>query len=294
MRTRVLLLAALLVVGLGACSGDDGESSSTTTSEASAGTTTPTTGSTAPAVPTEPPAPFGEATEPVVVGHRGAAGHFPDNSLEAFAGAAPLGATWVELDVRLSADGDVVLSHDPETAAGTVITTATSAELAEEGIPTFLEALDVIDENHLGVDVEIKADPTEETYDPELGIVDATMAVLRARPAAGPVVVTSFSRDAIDRVKELTGDDFDTALIAGGIGGAADLRTSLLDAGHDGVVLNHEAADAEVVRTLSTGGLTLWLYTLDDPTTAAALVADGASGIVTDVPDVIAALGQLP
>jgi glycerophosphoryl diester phosphodiesterase len=276
-----------------ACSDDtaptEGDAGPAAATETTAAPTTTTS------EPTEPVAPFGEAAEPVVIGHRGAAGHHPDNSLEAFAAARDLGASWVELDVRLSSDGDVVLSHDPETEAGTVITTATSAELAEEGIPTLLEALDVIDEHGLGVDVEIKADPSEATYDPSLGIVDATMAVLVARPAAGPVVVTSFSRDAIDRVKELTGDDVDTALIAGGIGGAADLRTSLVDAGHDGVVLNHEAADAETIQTLSTGGLTLWLYTLDDPTTATALVADGASGIVTDLPDVISeAFADLP
>ena len=39
--------------------------------------------------------------------------------------------------------------------------------------------------------------------------------------------------------------------------------------------------------TLSTGGLTLWVYTLDDPTRAAALVGLGVEGIVTDLPDVI-------
>jgi glycerophosphoryl diester phosphodiesterase len=271
-----LLLLALLVLPV-AC-GDDGEDAAETTSPS---TTAPTT-TTAP----EAPAGFG-APPPVVVGHRGGAnGDLPDNSLDAFATARDRDATWVELDVRLSADGDVVLSHDPETADGLVVATTPTADL---GLPTLVEALDVIDEHHLGVDVEIKSDPTEEHYDPNRGIVDATMAELTARPPDGPVVVSSFDRGAIDRVRELTGDDFDTALIAGGIGDARQLRTDLVAEGHEGVVLNYEAADAEVVHTLSTGGLTLWVYTLDDPALAGVLVADGVSGIVTDVPAEIAA-----
>ena len=233
MRGRaVLAVVALVVAG---CSGDDGPTDEASSDTAEVATTTT-------AALAEPPAAFGESTDPVVVGHRGAAGHFPDNSLEAFAGAAGLGATWVELDVRLSADGDVFLSHDPETEAGSVVAATSSADLAAEGLPTLLEALDVIDEHHLGVDVEIKSDPTEEHFDPNLGVVDATMAVLRARPPAGPVVVSSFDRNAIGRVRELTGDDFPTALIAAGIGDVTELAAGLVDEGHDGIVLEQDGS----------------------------------------------------
>ena len=145
---------ALVVAG---CSGDDADEAATLARRPPR--RRPGTTATAVSVAAPPP-PFGEATDPVVIGHRGAAGHFPDNSLEGFAGAATSAPTWVELDVRLSADGDVFLSHDPETAGrARPWPTASSADLAAEGIPTLLEALDVIDENHLGVDVEIKSDP---------------------------------------------------------------------------------------------------------------------------------------
>jgi glycerophosphoryl diester phosphodiesterase len=46
-------------------------------------------------------------------GHRGARGLLPENSIPAFVRALDLGVTTVELDVVLSADGDVVVSHDP-------------------------------------------------------------------------------------------------------------------------------------------------------------------------------------
>jgi glycerophosphoryl diester phosphodiesterase len=272
---RGLAAVALCVVLVSCGGGDDG----TTTEAAAPASTTTTT------VVVEPAQPFGAS--PLVIGHRGGAdGAEPDNSLEAIAGARDRGATWVEIDVRLSADGDVVLSHDPETTDGNVVATTPSAEL---GLPTLLEALDVIDEHGLGVDVEIKSDPTEEHFDPNRGVVDATMAVLRARPPEGPVVVTSFDREAIGRVRELTGDDFPTALIAAGLGDVDELAAGLLDEGHDGVVLEQDAATADDVATLTDAGLVVWSYTVDDSATAQRLVEDGVSGVVTDVPQEISA-----
>jgi glycerophosphoryl diester phosphodiesterase len=49
----------------------------------------------------------------LVIGHRGARGLFPENTLGGFAGALALGVDAVELDVALTADGVVVVSHDP-------------------------------------------------------------------------------------------------------------------------------------------------------------------------------------
>jgi glycerophosphoryl diester phosphodiesterase len=56
----------------------------------------------------------GGVTRPcLVVGHRGARGLYPENTLTGFAGALALGVDAVELDVALTADGVVAVSHDP-------------------------------------------------------------------------------------------------------------------------------------------------------------------------------------
>ncbi len=275
-------IAVVLLVGV-ACGGDDAADDGGP-SAAPDTTVAPTT---TVASLVAPPA-LGEDPDPVVIGHRGAAGHHPDNSLEGFAAARDLGATWVELDVRLSADGDVFLSHDPETEAGTVVATASSADLEAEGLPTLLEALDVIDEHALGVDVEIKSLPWEPGFDPQMGMVDATMAVLRARPPAGPVVVSSFNRDALDRVRELTGDDYDTVLIVAAGGVAPETVDGLVDRDHDGLALEGPDITAAMVTPFTDAGLPVWSWTIDDPEDAQALVAAGVTGIITDLPDVIA------
>ena len=273
MRSPSLLLAALLALVPVAC-GDDG---------AEDGQPPPSTEEAVPA----PPAALGEEDEVVVVGHRGAAGHHPDNSLEGFAAARDLGATWVELDVRLSSDREVVLSHDPETETGTVVADASADELSAEGVPTLDEALDVIDEHALGADVEIKSLPTEEGYDPSLAMVDATVAVLEERSPVGPVLVSSFDPLALDRVRELAGDDFDTVFITSGIGGAEDLAATMVDGGHDGLAVGDPGLPAEVVATFTAAGLPVWAWTVDDPAVARRLVDRGVTGIITDLPDVI-------
>ena len=52
-----------------------------------------------------------------VTGHRGDSQHYPENTLEAFQGAIELGCDWVETDLRMTRDGNVVLCHDDNTNA---------------------------------------------------------------------------------------------------------------------------------------------------------------------------------
>ena len=51
---------------------------------------------------------------PLVIAHRGDSAHRPENTLASFASAVELGASLVEFDVQLTADGHVVVLHDPE------------------------------------------------------------------------------------------------------------------------------------------------------------------------------------
>ncbi|MCU0594609.1 MAG: glycerophosphodiester phosphodiesterase, partial [Desulfobacterota bacterium] len=77
------------------------------------------------------PAAKGADMKPLIIGHRGAAGLAPENTLAAFARACELGIDGIELDVLVSADGELVVHHDfrlkPEiarTADGTWIPSA--------------------------------------------------------------------------------------------------------------------------------------------------------------------------
>ena len=71
----------------------------------------------------------------LIIAHRGASGYAPENTMDAFELAAKMGADGIELDVHLSADGEVMVIHDEKidrTSNGQgLVTEYTLAELKE-------------------------------------------------------------------------------------------------------------------------------------------------------------------
>jgi glycerophosphoryl diester phosphodiesterase len=57
---------------------------------------------------------FFDLPTPRAIAHRGASGDYPENTLPAFRAAAQAGALYFELDVHMTRDGVVVVSHDAE------------------------------------------------------------------------------------------------------------------------------------------------------------------------------------
>src|SRR5271165_6647296 len=62
---------------------------------------------------------FFEPPKPRAFGHRGSAGTHPENTLESFAAAVAAGARYLELDIHLTRDGQIVVSHDHDLFAAT-------------------------------------------------------------------------------------------------------------------------------------------------------------------------------
>lgn len=78
----------------------------------------------------------------ITFAHRGARVEEAENTLVAFRRALVLGASGIETDVRLSADGMVVCAHDPTVGRGRRrirVDRSTAAELAEHAVPRFDE-----------------------------------------------------------------------------------------------------------------------------------------------------------
>jgi len=61
-----------------------------------------------------PDSDFFSLPHPRVIAHRGASGDYPENTLAAFQDAADSGARYFELDVHMTRDGEIVVSHDPD------------------------------------------------------------------------------------------------------------------------------------------------------------------------------------
>jgi glycerophosphoryl diester phosphodiesterase len=89
----------------------------------------------------------------MIIGHRGAAGYEPENTLRSFQKAIELGVDWIELDVRRTADGHIVVIHDDTVDRTTngrgKVAEMTLAEIKRldagkgEHVPTLQEVIDL-------------------------------------------------------------------------------------------------------------------------------------------------------
>ena len=124
----------------------------------------------------------------------------PENTVPAFRRAAAMGADAVELDVRRSADGVLVVHHNPHLDDGRLVASTPYAALPDR-VPTLGEALDAC--QGMWVNVEIKNDPDEPDFDATESIADETIAHLVARGTDDAWLISSFREETIDRCRAL-------------------------------------------------------------------------------------------
>lgn len=102
---------------------------------------------------------FSAPGHPYIIAHRGASGHAVENSLEAFRKADELRADGVELDVHATADGAIVVYHDPELPGSDSIRNLPVARVREhrlangEPVPLLSEVLSALPELHMFIEL---------------------------------------------------------------------------------------------------------------------------------------------
>jgi glycerophosphoryl diester phosphodiesterase len=139
-----------------------------------------------------------------VVGHRGAKGECAENTLPCIKHAVNLGVDIVEVDVRETKDGELIILHDEDfkRVAGVEIKPKefTLKEIKEkirvEGkyeVPTLKEVLDFIKGTDSGLFIEIKEPPTTEKI---VSLVEEFHLVNR-------ISLISFYPEALEKVKSL-------------------------------------------------------------------------------------------
>ena len=135
----------------------------------------------------------------LVISHRGAGALAPENTLEGIKAAALCKADYVELDVRLSRDGELVLMHDESVDRTTngkgLVEELDLAELKAlrvrgQEIPTLEEALSLSKKLDLGLVVEMKEEGLEE-------LVAETLA-------GANCIVTSYYHSSLHEIKDIS------------------------------------------------------------------------------------------
>ena len=227
------------------------------------------------------------------VGHRGAKGHAPENTMLSFMMGADMGVTAVETDVHLSKDGEVVLIHDHTVDRTTdghgFVKDMTLAELkkldagswydarfAGERIPTLTELL-AWAKDRVGVAIEIKNGPI---YYP--GIAEKTIRLVREHGMERQVILISFDHFVLREAKQIAPEIATGILYVGGLVDAvAAARAALADALHP----HWSFVTPELVRTVHEAGLAISPWNPNDLPTLRMLSQMGVDSVGTDYPE---------
>ncbi|MEN0083871.1 MAG: glycerophosphodiester phosphodiesterase family protein [Leifsonia sp.] len=236
---------------------------------------------------------------PRIIAHRGLALDAPENTLLAFLRALSAGATHLETDIHVSADGVAVIAHDPGLGrvAGREVQVSqlTMPELRRielghgQGFCSLAEALDAFPEARFNIDVK------------DLRAAAPAVEVIRTARAQDRVLITSFATDRRRAVADAfpgiasspAVPEFAPALVGAKLGVAPLVRRSLR--GFAAVQIPERRGPVRIVtrRTVErfhAAGAEVHVWTVNDPKDMARLLDLGVDGIVTDRCDLLAAL----
>ena len=237
-----------------------------------------------------------------IVAHRGGAALGPENTLSCIRAGIAAGADMIEIDVHLTADGQIVVCHD-ETLDRTTdgkgrIEDLTLAQIKAvhikdapaEQVPTLTEVLREV-KGKCGLLLEIKK--TREDEYP--GIEEKVLEELEQAGMRGDgVIIQSFNGSVLDRFHEIAPDlRLEKLLVARLFGRwAIDVGLSRFSFGRYGYVqsINGYAPllSRRFIRKIHENGKQVRAWTVDDP----AKVPAGVDAIITDCPDVFVRLRE--
>jgi glycerophosphoryl diester phosphodiesterase len=228
------------------------------------------------------------------IAHRGASGHAPENTMAAFRRAVELGARFIETDLQITRDAQVIAIHDltldrTTTGKGQVHSLTLDqiraldagawfggeGAFSRERVPTLVEILDFAKEHDVIFYLEIKSGSA-------WGIEHAVVAALRDQNASARVVILSFDPAAIESVRRL-----DSTMMTGFLceHPSGDLVERTVRVGARQLVARGDLLTPAVVEKAHQAGLQVVAWTINEPEQMRRLAAAGVDGIITDYPE---------
>ena len=237
---------------------------------------------------------------PMIIGHRGAAAHAPENTLAGIRRAAELGAQCVEIDAKLSADGRCIVFHDNTLERTTNgrgrVAAASFAEIRGldaggwfngafrgERVPTLDEAIAEAVFLGLRLDIEIKPCPGRESETAQAVMSEATACWPHG---LAPPLITSFHRQCIAIAQERA-PDWPRGFLFLRV--PRDWRRLAARLGCQVLGGLARRLSRRLIRHADDAGISVLAFTVNDPGKARALLSRGVGGVVTDDPGALLA-----
>jgi glycerophosphoryl diester phosphodiesterase len=261
------------------------------------------------------PHPFFEVPIPVIIGHRGAAGRAPENTLASFTRGLELGATILESDIHATRDGVPVLIHDSsvdrttdgcspvaelrleelrELDAGHHFSTDQGESFPERGrgvrIPTLEEAFEAFPDARFNLEIKAK---------PEALITGVIELVEKFRRAERTLLTAGENSIMLELRRQRKARNVSFAIGASTADILAVVRVALANgpAPEDVMALQipedfggRPLVTRELIEFAHGAGIAVHVWTINEPEQMSRLLALGVDGLVTDHPERMAEL----
>lgn len=232
------------------------------------------------------------------IAHRGASSQTPENTLTSFERALKIGVDLVELDVHMTADGEIVVIHDSTldrtTDSKGSVKELTLAQIKQadagswfdpkftgEKVPTLGEVLDLVWGKALTL-IEIKPDD----------ISTPVVKAVEKYDAIDEVVIQSFNPKVVKEVRAIN-PNIPTSLLVGGIRFIKKRRQGVklvqkaIEQNANALSISFGVVSPELVEEIHLRGLTVWTWTVNELSEIEAVIEAGVDGVISDCPEKI-------
>ena len=218
-------------------------------------------------------------SELIIIGHRGAAGLVPENTLPSFRQAITLGCTYLELDVHCTADEKLAVIHDETLERTTngrgLVANNTSVHLAAldaggSHVPTLTEVIGIADMSRITINIELKGQGT--------GPLVAEFVAQHK----GNYIVSSFNHDELRTFRQW---DLKTPVALLYERWRPNWTDTAKELSATAINLSWRICSARRVQSIRASGFACYVYTVNSLRLAGRLKRFGVTGIFTDRPD---------
>ena len=225
-----------------------------------------------------------------VYAHRGLHQLERENTLGAFRAAVALGVDGVELDVRRTLDGALVVHHDAHIDSS-VIAHTLAADLPGY-VPSLDAAMTALAEVRVNVEIKNIQDPSEPTYDPTGTFVRQVLDALSKGGWSHRVIISCFDEATCVQVRDAA-PDIDVGWLLWDV----DVMTALTRASDQGLTAVHphfRVLDEPVMERARELDIDVNVWTVNHRADIETVARRGVSSIISDDPDLVASvLGEL-
>jgi glycerophosphoryl diester phosphodiesterase len=245
---------------------------------------------------------------PLIIGHRGASAHAPENTLAAFQMAIDVGTDGVEFDVQLAKDGVPVVIHDatlertasrPERVADLTskqlarvdigswfnkkFPKKSKPEFASETVPTLTQVLELLKDTKGLIYIELKCG--DKDYEP---LAKAVCDVVRGSHLLPQIIVKSFKLAAIPVVRFHLREVQTSALFEPTIMDFLRRRKHILVIAHEfgaqQISLHYSLVTRKLLALATESNMPVTIWTVDEPKWLKRCARLGIGALITNDP----------